>query len=105
MLPGPLVALLGHIPFIIASSLPTEYTAMAISDDNYGNKLVFCHFMAWHSGIPHWIGASDYDDDMKRAKYVGIDAFALNIGTDSYTDTQLGFAYQSAANNGMKVFI
>lgn len=42
---------------------------------------------------------------MKRAQYAGIDAFALNIGTDSYTDEQLGFAYQSAANNGMKVFI
>lgn len=42
---------------------------------------------------------------MQRAKAYGIDAFALNIGLDSYTDTQLGFAYQSAANNGMKVFI
>ncbi|KAI9698860.1 MAG: hypothetical protein M1820_007367 [Bogoriella megaspora] len=29
----------------------------------------------------------------------------LNIGVDPYTDTQLGYAYQSAANNGMKVFI
>lgn len=42
---------------------------------------------------------------MQRAKAYGIDAFALNIGLDSYTDTQLGFAYQSAANNGMKVFL
>lgn len=42
---------------------------------------------------------------MKRAKGLGIDAFALNIGTDSYTDTQLGFAYQSAARNGMHVFL
>lgn len=42
---------------------------------------------------------------MQRAKAYGIDAFALNIGTDSFTDTQLGYAYQSAANNGMKVFI
>lgn len=42
---------------------------------------------------------------MKRAKDAGIDAFALNIGTDSYSGTQLDFAYQSAANNGMKVFI
>lgn len=50
-------------------------------------------------------GASDYDDDMKRAKDAGIDAFALNIGTDSYGDTQLDYAYESAANNGMKVFI
>jgi Glycosyl hydrolase family 71 len=42
---------------------------------------------------------------MQRAKAMGIDAFALNIGVDPYTDTQLGFAYQSAANNNMKVFI
>ena len=42
---------------------------------------------------------------MKRAKSLGIDAFALNIGVDPYTDQQLQLAYQSAANNGMKVFI
>ncbi len=42
---------------------------------------------------------------MRRAKDAGIDAFALNIGVDGYTDAQLNLAYQSAANNGMKVFI
>ena len=42
---------------------------------------------------------------MQQAKAAGIDAFALNIGTDSYTGDQLDYAYQSAANNGMKVFI
>jgi len=42
---------------------------------------------------------------MIRAKKLGIDAFALNIGTDPYTDTQLRYAYESAANNGMNVFI
>jgi hypothetical protein len=42
---------------------------------------------------------------MQRAKEYGIDAFALNIGVDSYTDQQLKLAYQSAANNNMKVFI
>ncbi|MBZ6429933.1 MAG: glycoside hydrolase family 71 protein, partial [Acinetobacter pittii] len=49
--------------------------------------------------------ASDYDDDMKQAKSLGIDAFALNIGTDPYTDQQLQLAYDSAANNDMKVFL
>ncbi|KAK4871035.1 hypothetical protein LT330_000272 [Penicillium expansum] len=49
--------------------------------------------------------ASDYDDDMKRAKSLGIDAFALNIGVDPYTDQQLQLAYDSAANNNMKVFL
>lgn len=42
---------------------------------------------------------------MTRAKSLGIDAFALNIGTEHPTEEQLGYAYQSAARNGMKVFI
>lgn len=42
---------------------------------------------------------------MKRAKSLGIDAFALNIGVDPYTDQQLQLAYESAANNDMKVFL
>lgn len=50
--------------------------------------------------------AADYDLDFTQAKSIGIDAFALNIAKiDSYTDTQLGFAYESAEKNGMKVFI
>ncbi|MCJ1231536.1 hypothetical protein MMC12_008213 [Toensbergia leucococca] len=66
-------------------------------------KLVFCHFMI---GITsNRKSASDFDDDMKRAKSLGIDAFALNIGVDPFTDEELGYAYTSAANNGMKVFI
>lgn len=42
---------------------------------------------------------------MKRAKSLGIDAFALNIGVDPYTDRQLQFAYDSATQNSMKVFL
>ena len=42
---------------------------------------------------------------MKQAKAAGIDAFALNIGVDSFTNTQLGYAYESANNNNMSVFI
>lgn len=49
--------------------------------------------------------AADYDSDMQQAAAAGIDAFALNIGVDSYTQQQLGYAYQSAANNKMNVFI
>ncbi|KUI54863.1 hypothetical protein VP1G_02295 [Cytospora mali] len=67
------------------------------------SKLVFCHFMM--GIVANRAGASDYDDDMTKAKELGIDAFALNIGTDSFTDEQLGYAYESAANNDMKVFI
>lgn len=55
--------------------------------------------------VPNRGSAADYDDDMKRAKAAGIDAFALNIGTDAYNEAQLTYAYDSAAANDMKVFI
>ncbi|PLB45533.1 alpha-1,3-glucanase/mutanase [Aspergillus steynii IBT 23096] len=67
------------------------------------DRLVFCHFMIGICSNRH--SAADYDDDMKRAKALGIDAFALNIGVDPYTDQQLNLAYESAARNDMKVFI
>ncbi|THU93551.1 glycoside hydrolase family 71 protein [Dendrothele bispora CBS 962.96] len=70
---------------------------------NSSGKLVFCHFII--GIVSNRRNASDYDDDMTRAKATGIDAFALNIGTDSYTDTQLEYAYASAAKNNMKVFL
>ncbi|KAG9242271.1 putative alpha-1,3-glucanase/mutanase [Calycina marina] len=67
------------------------------------SKLVFAHFIV---GIV-WdrTGPSDWDADMQRAKAYGIDAFALDIGTESNIDQLLGDAYASAANNGMKLFI
>ncbi|OHF01937.1 mutanase [Colletotrichum orchidophilum] len=68
-----------------------------------GEKLVFCHFMIGIVGARS--SPSEYDADMQNAKAAGIDAFALNIGVDPYSDAQLDLAYQSAANNGMKVFI
>lgn len=49
--------------------------------------------------------SGDWDEDMRLAQDTGIDAFALNIGTDASTDTQLGYAYTSAAQNGMKLFL
>ncbi|CAI6089667.1 unnamed protein product [Clonostachys chloroleuca] len=67
------------------------------------DRLVFCHFMIGIVGNRN--SASQYDDDMRRAKAAGIDAFALNIGVDGYTDAQLDLAYKSAADNDMKVFI
>lgn len=66
-------------------------------------KLVFCHFMV--GIVSDRTSAADWDSDMQLAKDMGIDAFALNIGTDEFTETQLGYAYESAANNNMSVFI
>jgi hypothetical protein len=66
-------------------------------------KLVFCHFMM--GIVAGRKSSSAYDADMQQAKDLGIDAFALNIGTDEFTDRQLGYAYESAAKNDMKLFI
>lgn len=44
--------------------------------------------------------------DMAYAQDTGIDGFALNCASvDSYTPTQLAYAYQAAAEIGFKVFI
>ncbi|KAJ5115620.1 CAZyme family GH71 [Penicillium atrosanguineum] len=67
------------------------------------NRLVFAHYMVGVTSNRRT--TTDWDEDMQRANQLGIDAFALNIGVDSYTDQQLGFAYQSAARNSMKVFL
>ncbi|KAH8899842.1 hypothetical protein GQ53DRAFT_790436 [Thozetella sp. PMI_491] len=73
------------------------------SNSTSSDRLVFCHFMIGIVG--ERTSTADYDGDMQRAKSLGIDAFALNIGVDPYTDAQLKLAYDSAAKNDMKVFI
>lgn len=93
---------------LLAGSLTDAAPTRAGSQKRAANgtetgPLVFCHFMIGIVG--ERTSAADYDGDMQRAKSIGIDAFALNIGVDPYTDTQLGYAYDSAAANDMKVFI
>ncbi|EAU35458.1 hypothetical protein ATEG_03656 [Aspergillus terreus NIH2624] len=91
------------LTILVSSALASVVPRAQNESSGTDNKLVFCHFMM---GITsNRKNASDYDDDMKRAKALGIDAFALNIGVDSYTDTQLQYAYASAAQNDMKVFL
>ncbi|KAJ5601987.1 glycoside hydrolase [Penicillium lagena] len=97
----PLAGLL--IPWTTAVPTATHSSPTPSITTTATDKLVFCHFMIGITSNRN--SANDYDDDMKSAKALGIDAFALNIGVDSYTDTQLNFAYDSAARNGMKVFI
>ncbi|KAJ5750450.1 Alpha-1-3-glucanase/mutanase [Penicillium manginii] len=87
----------------VGTGSTSSSSAIASLSASGGEKLVFCHFMVGICGNRK--SADDYDADMKRAKESGIDAFALNIGTDPYTDEQLRFAYLSAARNGMKVFL
>jgi len=55
-------------------------------------------------GIVNRQTSNEYDADFNIAKAASIDAFALNIGPD-VSNTQLEYAYDSAARIGMKVFI
>ncbi|KAJ4169170.1 hypothetical protein NW754_011103 [Fusarium falciforme] len=82
-----------------AAAVGQSLSERASSND----RLVFAHFMI--GIVSNRQSSADYDEDMKLAKAAGIDAFALNIGTDTYNDAQLGYAYDSANRNGMKVFI
>ncbi|KAI1174800.1 glycoside hydrolase family 71 protein [Nemania sp. FL0916] len=88
----------------LSSSLATASpSAFNVAPRQNNQKMVFCHYMI---GILYTrTSSSDYDADMRRAKAIGIDALALNIGVDPYTDQQLNFAYESANRNGMKAFI
>ncbi|KAJ5574370.1 alpha-1-3-glucanase/mutanase [Penicillium hispanicum] len=94
-------------PYYAIASTATPASSAAASSTSTsaatGNKLVFSHFMVGIVG--ERTSSSDWDQDMKLAKDTGIDAFALDIGTDSFTDTQLGYAYTSAAKYGMKLFL
>lgn len=66
-------------------------------------KSVFAHVVV---GILSSYTQSKWAKEITDAKASGIDAFALNIGKDSYTNTQLGYAYAAAAAAGnFKMFI
>ncbi|OIW29271.1 glycoside hydrolase family 71 protein [Coniochaeta ligniaria NRRL 30616] len=89
---------------LLACAAPaSQSNAIELEGRAAASKYVFAHFIV--GVVSDRTGPADWDADMQRAKAMGIDAFALNIGTDSYTDQQLGYAYTSAANNGIQCFI
>jgi hypothetical protein len=65
----------------------------ATSTASTSGKMVFAHFMV---GIVSSYQASDWANDISLASASGIDGFALNIGADSYTESQLTLAYNAA---------
>ncbi|KAJ6509065.1 glycoside hydrolase [Mycena vulgaris] len=65
-------------------------------------KLVVAHFIV---GIVDGYTQTDWANDIALAAATGIDAFALNIGTDSWTDPQLALAYAAARSTSFKLFI
>lgn len=67
-------------------------------------RYVFAHHMVGNTA-PYTI--DDWTEDIKLASEAGIDAFALNIGTDSWETDQVKNAYDAAEKSGtsFKMFI
>ncbi|KAG8864227.1 hypothetical protein FRB96_006048 [Tulasnella sp. 330] len=63
---------------------------------------VYAHFIVGNVGNYQ---QADWQNDFTLAQATGIDGFALNIGLDSWTATQLSYAYTVANQVGFKLFI
>jgi hypothetical protein len=81
-----------------SSAATSTGTAAASS----GTAKVFAHYMV---GNTYGQTTTKWTTDITAAKNVGIDGFALNIGTDDYTDAQLALAYEVAETVGFDLFI
>ncbi|GFZ45004.1 glucan endo-1,3-alpha-glucosidase [Saitozyma sp. JCM 24511] len=85
-----------------AASSSTGTTTTTNASSSSSGKQVFAHFMI---GIVEPYTQADHEADQSLAKSKGITGFALNIGTDDYTVTQLTNAYAAAQAVGFNVFI
>ncbi|KAH7157340.1 glycoside hydrolase [Dactylonectria estremocensis] len=66
-------------------------------------RQVYAHYMV---GLTNQQELSQWKTDIQAAKDAWVDGFALNIGPDdSWTSTQLGLAYQAAAELDFKLFL
>ena len=67
-------------------------------------KSVFAHVIVGNNAA---YTQTDWYNDIKAAAAALIDGFALNIGDNSFTDTQLGYAYSAAEQygNGFQLFL
>ncbi|KAI5123868.1 hypothetical protein M0805_005685 [Coniferiporia weirii] len=92
---GFMVLLFSGLPLLV-SSKPLEKRDT--------QKYVFAHHMVGNT-YPYTV--TDWSNDIKLASANGIDAFALNIGSDSWQSTQVSYAYQAAEQSGtsFKLFI
>jgi len=92
----PIVFLFGLMPIVL--SLPVH-----ISQRDSGSKYVVAHFMVGNA-YPYTV--NDWSKDIELASSAGIDAFALNIGSDSWQPDRVKDAYTAAQTNGkFKMFI
>eukprot|EP00026_Physarum_polycephalum_P005139 Phypoly_transcript_05168.p1 GENE.Phypoly_transcript_05168~~Phypoly_transcript_05168.p1 ORF type:complete len:593 (+),score=109.83 Phypoly_transcript_05168:98-1876(+) len=87
------------------SSQPSSTTGGSNTPPPYhpgSGKQVFAHFMMGNS---YGYDQGHFQTDMALAKSAGIDAFALNIGSDSWVADRLQLAYAAAQAVGFQLFI
>ncbi|KAL5523926.1 hypothetical protein ACEPAG_8099 [Sanghuangporus baumii] len=87
---------------VIVSSVPVQLESRA--GNGTDQKYVFAHHMVGNT-YPYTV--DDWKDDIALASAHGIDAFALNIGSDSWQSNQVKNAYTAAEQSGsnFKMFI
>ena len=87
-----LFAALGLCAISLVNAIPVShpFSHNAFVKRSSGPKAVFAHFMMGNA-FPYT--QKDFEDDVKLASASGIDAFALNIGTDSWQPDHVKMAY------------
>ncbi|KAI5123869.1 hypothetical protein M0805_005686 [Coniferiporia weirii] len=96
--------LLSGLLTILLFVLPPLVNSAPLKNRDDNQKYVFAHHMVGNT-YPYTVG--DWLDDIKLAHANGIDAFALNTGTDSWQPDQVKNAYTAAeqSNTTFKLFI
>ncbi|KAF9533108.1 glycosyl hydrolase family 71-domain-containing protein [Crepidotus variabilis] len=96
-----LVSLFSTATFVAALPLVARQALEAPADDT---KHVVCHHMVGNT-FPYTL--KDWQDDVALASSKGIDAFALNMGSDSWQPDRINDAYEAAksSNSTFKMFL
>ncbi|TDL26045.1 glycoside hydrolase [Rickenella mellea] len=86
------------------ATMHAKYASNRPAQSQSPPKYVFAHHMV---GNTHPYTMRDWADDIALAHANGIDAFALNIGSDAWQQDRVADAYNAAAqsNTGFKMFL
>ncbi|KAI0372120.1 glycoside hydrolase [Pilatotrama ljubarskyi] len=86
---------------------PSAHSSSMKRDNGVSKLVVAHHIVGLTGGGPNDFTLDTWKNDISLASSKGIDGFALNVGPDDYTFTQVGLAYQAAEElgNSFKLFL
>jgi glucan endo-1,3-alpha-glucosidase len=91
-------SLFAWVAFNVSAAPTTDVAISKRGGDQTGQqKYVFAHMMVANTDV---YTVNDWIDDIKLASAAGIDAFALNIGPESFYKDQVKNAYKAAEQSG-----